>query len=205
MKDKSPSARKGSVIPGYSGYVPKVNVNNHFLGKRVTEQAREVFKPDVLDKPENTFSTTGFNASQIPRADASLHATSRRYGTRTMMDTAPNHQPVDYFTTTTRASFKSPSVHDRPNLRARDPNCTFENSAKLIMAKRSNTNASGYESNRQLWDGQSWGTEKNQHTDQYRTSYRMGFNVSKPFHKPELRVTDGRLRQKQQVFDVSDK
>jgi len=101
------------------------------LGKRVTEQAREVFKPDVIDKPENNYSTTGFNASQIPKADGSLHATSRRYGTRTMMDTAPNHQPIDYFTTTTRASFKSPSVHDKPNWRGRDPNVAFENSAKL--------------------------------------------------------------------------
>lgn len=161
MQAKSPSERKAAVIPGYAGYVPRVKVNNQFLGKRVTEQAREVFKPEVLDVPENNFSTTGFNASQIPRADASLHATSRRYGTRTMMDSAPNHQPIDYFTTTTRASFKSPSVHDKPNWRGRDPNVAFENSAKLIIKQRSNTLCSGYESNRQLWDGESWKTEKN--------------------------------------------
>ena len=89
-----------------------------------------------------------FNSSQIPKADGSLHATSRRYGTRTMMDTAPNMQPGDYFTTTARASYLSPKTHDRPNYRTRDPNTTFENSAKLIMKPRSNTLASGYESNR---------------------------------------------------------
>ena len=89
-----------------------------------------------------------FNSSQIPKADGSLHATSRRYGTRTMMDTAPNMQPGDYFTTTARASYLSPKTHDRPNYRTRDPNTTFENSAKLIIKPRSNTLASGYESNR---------------------------------------------------------
>merc|ERR1712226_870512 len=116
-----------------------------------------------------------------------------------MMDTAPNMQPGDYFTTTARASYLSPKTHDKPNYRTRDPNTAFENSAKLIMKPRSNTLASGYESNRQLWDGESWKTEKNQHTDQHRTSYRMGFNVDKPFHKPALKVTDGRLIRKQNV------
>ena len=36
--------------------------------------------------------------------------------------------------------------------------------------------ASGYETNRQLGDGLGWKTEKNMHTDMYRTSYRNGFN-----------------------------
>ena len=63
--------------------------------------------------------------------------------------------------------------------------------------------ASGYESNRQLWDGTTWKTEGNLHTDQYRTSYRNGFNQPKPFHKPELKMTDGRLRKKEQIFDVN--
>ena len=121
------------------------------------------------------------------------------------MDTAPNMQPGDYFTTTARASYLSPKTHDRPNYRTRDPNTTFENSAKLIIKPRSNTLASGYESNRQLWDGESWKTEKNQHTDQIRTTYRNGFNQDKPFHKPELKVTTGRLIKKEKVFDVADK
>lgn len=99
----------------------------------------------------------------------------------------------------------SPNVHDRPNFRNRETNVVFENSAKLQVARRADSMASGYESNRQLFDGQSWRTEKNLHTDQYRTSYRNGFNQPKPFHKMELKVTDGRLKRKQQIFDVSDK
>ena len=126
----------------------------------------------------------------------------RRYGTRTMHNTAGNHQPEDYFTTTTRASYLSPKTHDRPNWRTRDNSSVFENSAKLQVAKRSNTLASGYESNRQLWDGDTWKTEKNLHTDQMRTSYRNALCQPKPFHKPELKMTDGRLKRKQQIFDV---
>ena len=52
-------ARASAVIPGYSGYVPRVKVNNQYLGKRMTEQSREVFKPEVIDAPTNNFSTTG--------------------------------------------------------------------------------------------------------------------------------------------------
>jgi len=65
--------------------------------------------------------------------------------------------------------------------------------------------ASGYESNRQLFDGTQWKTEKNLHTDMYRTSYRNGFNKPKPFHKPELKMTDGRLKRKEQIFDTDDR
>lgn len=59
--------------------------------------------------------------------------------------------------------------------------------------------------NRQHWDGSGWGTEENQHTDQMRTSYRLGFNQPKPFHKTELRNNDGRIKQSQIVFDLQDK
>jgi len=47
------------VIPGYKGHIPRVKVNNQFLGKRITEQSREVFREEILDKAENNFSTTG--------------------------------------------------------------------------------------------------------------------------------------------------
>lgn len=185
--------------------MPRVNVNNQFLGKRVTEQSRDVFKAEVVDSPANMFSTTGFNSSLIPKDDKTMEVRSRRYGTRTMFNTAGNHQPEDYATTTTRASFHNPKTHDKPNWRGRDGSQVFENSAKLQVHRNSNSMASGYESNRQLWDGTTWKTEKNLHTDMYRTAYRNNFNQPKPFHKPELKVTDGRLIRKQQVFDVSDK
>jgi hypothetical protein len=47
------------VIPGYQGYVPFVKVNNQFIGKRVTEQSRDVLKKCVVDQVNNNYSTTG--------------------------------------------------------------------------------------------------------------------------------------------------
>lgn len=65
--------------------------------------------------------------------------------------------------------------------------------------------SSGYTVNRQHWDGSSWKTEANQHTDLERTSYRLGYNQDKPFHKVELRNNDGRYKSKERVYDVKDK
>ena len=56
---QSPQPRMSSVIPGYSGYVPRIKVNNQYLGKRITEMSREVLKPEIIDNPGNVFSTTG--------------------------------------------------------------------------------------------------------------------------------------------------
>ena len=121
-----------------------------------------------------------------------------------MLDTAPNHQPEDYKTTTTRASYINPKTHDRPNWRNRNNSLTFESCAKLQIHKRSDTLVSGYESNRQLWDGTHWVNEKNLHSDQMRTSYRNNFNVQKPFHKDVAKITDGRLKRKELFFDGGD-
>lgn len=52
-------ARQSAVIPGYQGYVPRVKVNNQYLGKRITEQSRDVLKEEVIDVPTNNFSTSG--------------------------------------------------------------------------------------------------------------------------------------------------
>jgi len=76
------SPRKSNSIPGYGGYRPNIKANVH-IGKTVTEQSREVFKPSVLDAQANNFATTGFNASLIPKEDETREATSRRYGTKT--------------------------------------------------------------------------------------------------------------------------
>ena len=141
----------------------------------------------------------------IPKDDKTMEVRSRRYGTRTMWNTAKNHQPEDYSTTTMRASFFHPKQHDKPNLRTRDNSAVFETTQKLKTHKRSDTLHSGYESNRQCWDGTTWKTEKNLHTDQMRTSYRNGFNQPKPFHKPALKMTYGQIRKREQVFDTSDK
>ena len=134
-----------------------------------------------------------------------MEVRSRRYGTRTMKDTAWNFQPENYNRTTMRDSFFNPKVHDNPVWRTRDTGVAFDDNPKLKVAAKSDARASGYSSNRQTWDGTTWRTEKNQHTDQIRTSYRNNFNQPKPFHKPALKMTDGRLKRKEQVFDVADK
>ena len=135
-----------------------------------------------------------------------MEVRSRRYGGRTMFDTAANQRPDNYNTTTSRASFLKPAAQDKPVWRGRSTSCVFDNSsAKLKVAKTSTRCASGYQSNRQEWDGTTWKTERNLHTDMFRTSYRNGFNTTKPFHKAELKVTTGRMKKREQVFDVSDK
>lgn len=57
-------------------------------------------------------ASTGFNAIHIPRHDDTLHATSRRYGLRTMPDTHPhNHAKYEPSETTFRASYINPKRH----------------------------------------------------------------------------------------------
>ncbi len=77
-----------------------------------------------------------------------MEARSRRYGTRTMFDTAKNQHPDDYMKTTNRLSFVQPKMHDRPNLRTRDNSAVFEAGAKLRVKQMSTNMASGYGSNR---------------------------------------------------------
>ena len=142
----------------------------------------------------------------MPKTDEELHATSRRYGTETQVRTASNHQPIDYHTTTFRASYFSPATLERNNWRSRDNSVKFENTQQLKMAPlQSDKLASGYSANRQHWDGTFWRTEKNTHTDQIRTLYRLKFDQPKPFHKPALINNDGRLHNPEKVWDVSDK
>lgn len=206
MSAKTPVEKKSTVIPGYAGYRPRIHVNNHHLGKTLAEQAREVFNNRTLDEPINKFSTTGFNAQIMPKTDAELHATSRRFGTETQVRSASNHHPLDYKTTTFRASYFSPANVEKNNWRSRDSSVKFENTRTLNMAPlQSDKLASGYSANRQHWDGTFWRTEKNTHTDQVRTLYRLKFDQPKPFHKPELINNDGRLKVKQAVWDTQDK
>ena len=185
--------------------MPRIAVNNHHLGKTKAEQSREVFN-QTLDLAPNSFASTGFNADLIPRTNEELHATSRRFGTETQVRTSSNIHPIDYHTTTFRASYHTPKSQPRNNWRSRDADVCFEKSEVLKMAPmQSDKLASGYSANRQHWDGTTWRTEKNTHTDQVRTLYRMKFDQPKPFQKPELRNNDGRLKLTQKIWDTADK
>lgn len=123
-----------------------------------------------------------------------------------MVKSAANCHPKDYSTTTFRASYFSPATQPKNNWRSRDSSVQFENTKVLKIAElKSDRLASGYSANRQHWDGTFWRTEKNTHTDQKRTLYRLKFDQPKPFHKPALRNNDGRLKLSQQVWDHADK
>jgi hypothetical protein len=66
------------------------------------------------------------------------------------------------------------------------------------------TNSSGFTTNSLLFDGTSWKTEKNMHTDTIRTEYRNRFNKAKGFHKNDLKASTGRMIKKMMVYDVED-
>lgn len=70
-------------------------------------------------------------------------------------------KPLDYSTTTFRFSYKKPTDHDLPNFRTRDRSFKFDKVNLLSVANASDKLVTGYESNRQLWDGTTWRTEKN--------------------------------------------
>jgi len=179
-----------------------------------------------LDQPENTFSSTGFNASLIPKTDATREARCRRFGVETKHFPHPLSHPNNHVDTIMRLSYKSPYANDKPNFRERNPSQLFTDAASMSFKKVATNHcaptrtkmedthfkkeslknlASGYTINRQHWDGSGWAPEANTHTDQMRTSYRQGFATPKPFHKVELRGNDGRINRKQAVYDVQDK
>ena len=140
--------------------------------------------------------------------DNTFEAVSHKFGRRSDKLTAPNmRQPKEEVSQTTmRVSYKPPTLLDKPNFRSRHPgkDTLFDVTAMLKVKLNSANLMTGYESNRQLWDGTTWRTEKNQHTDQVRTSYRNEFNKLKPFHLNKVRDTTGRLRKLHNVFDLAD-
>ena len=165
-----------------------------------------MFNPRTLDHHVNNYASTGFNSTLIPKQDKEYHATSRRFGCETQLRTASEIHPLDLTTTTTRNSYLSPHSKPSPVWRTRETGSLFEDSQLLKMKElQSDKLASGYSANSQHWDGTYWRTEKNLHSDQERTLYRMKFDQPKPFHKPALFNNDGRLKVPQAVYDVSDK
>ena len=165
-----------------------------------------------------TMSSTGFNKSHIPQTDDTLHATSRRYGTRTEPPTHPkNHSRYPPNETTFRASYVNPKKQHSSVFRDRSPGTLFstERTRKFhehVQDKQNlngprqalNNNVSGYTMNSTLWDGTSWATEKNFHTDQARTQYRKQFNQPKPFHKRDAKQSPGKVPKKAITYEPAD-
>lgn len=104
---------------------------------------------------------------------------------------------------TSRKTYQDPRTLARPTWRARHTSVDFDpkNSKVPDTAK---VKASGYIGNSTLFDGTGWVTEKNLHTDMYRTEYRNRFNTDKPFHKKSILLNTGRLPRKPIVYDKED-
>jgi len=155
-----------------------------------------------------------FNAKLIPKEDTTREARTQLYGSDTWHYPHHAQHPNNYSDTTARKSFYNPKTQPQPNHRDRDPKLVFDLSKTPVFKVASTNHAiagrsakedthfekasrkelcSGYTMGNQNWDGSGWRTEKNCHTDQFRTSYTMGFNQPKPFHKTQLKTTDGRF------------
>jgi hypothetical protein len=65
----------------------------------------------------------------------------------------------------------------------------------------SSRGASGFIGGMTQFDGTTWTTEKNLHTDIVRTEYRNRFNKPKPFHKSTVRLASHLLPRKVLVYD----
>lgn len=119
----------------------------------------------------------------------------RGYGATTKL--APHEALHEEWSTTFRKTYLKPNSRTKPNAYQRQPvgECEFDNSLK--ESNRRSTIASGFEANAQLFDETSWKTEKNVHTDIIRTEYRNRYNQPKPFHKPCLLNSHGRLKKRE--------
>jgi hypothetical protein len=76
-----------------------------------------------------------------------------------------------------------------------------DNSMKVPVKGLGNVTASGFATAMNFFDGSTWKTEKNLHTDMVRTEYRNRFNPIKPFHKVHLRHASFQVPKKVLVYD----
>ena len=95
-----------------------------------------------------------------------------------------------------------PNLRTKPGAHIKLPvgDCEFDNTMK--EGYRKETKASGFQANAQLFDETSWKTNANVHTDIIRTEYRNRFNQPKPFHKSLLLNSNGRMKKKEQIYDI---
>lgn len=104
---------------------------------------------------------------------------------------------------TSRKTYRDPREVARPTWRQRHASADFDPDHSKMPSSHK-VKASGYIGNSTLFDGTGWTTEKNLHTDMYRTEYRNRFNQEKPFHKSTVRINTGRLPKKPLVYDKAD-
>jgi hypothetical protein len=135
-----------------------------------------------------------------------MHAIHNRYGKTTLPITHPCVQNPE-MTTTTRETFSNPRFKPRNNLRQKityKSGFDHDNSMKPPIAGKAAVTASGFFQAMNFFDGTTWQTERNLHTDQVRTEYRNKFNPIKPFHKAQLRLSNFKVPKKVLVYDKED-
>ena len=115
---------------------------------------------------------------------------------------APHPALHEEWSTTFRKTYLDPRVRTKPNAgqKLSVADCEFDNT--LSEANRRSTLASGFQANAQLFDETSWKTESNVHTDIIRTEYRNRYNQPKPFHKSLLLNSNGRMKKREQIYDI---
>lgn len=132
-----------------------------------------------------------------------MHAIHNRYGKTTLPVTHPCVHDTQ-ITTTTRETFSNPRFKPRNNLRQKityKSGFDHDNSMKPPKAGKAAVTASGFYTAMNFFDGSTWQTEKNLHTDQVRTEYRNRYNQPKPFHKSHLRIASFQVPKKTLVYD----
>lgn len=129
-----------------------------------------------------------------------LLSTSSKFGGTTIVK--PDLSLNSTWTTTSRLSFRQPGDRSRPNIRdkSRGADCPKFDST-MVRNLRENCRASGFSVNYQTGDGRGLVPERNLHAAMNRTTYRVGFNCEKPFHKTMKLYSDGRLPLKAVALD----
>lgn len=201
MSSKTPYTKNTYVIPKYGGFIPG-NKGNSELGRCYTKISRRcLVKEDDFQKTKERFRSSNF-MTENKTFDKTRPSFYRGYGCETLL---PPHEAIhEQWSTTMRKTYLDPKERSKPNTKQRLPVGKLEFDNTLKQGYRPSSKASGFQANAQLFDETSWATEKNVHTDQYRTEYRNRFNQPKPFHKRALVESNGRLRQKGLVYDNKD-
>ena len=190
---------KSYSIPKYAGFIPGKEGNSE-LGRSYTKISRRCFvKDNTFQKTHDRFKSIDFKTDQRS-FDKTRPNFFRGYGGTTKL--APHEALGEQWSTTFRKTYLDPKQRTKPNAyqRLTVADCEFDNTLK--EANRRSTIASGFQANAQLFDETSWKTEKNVHTDIIRTEYRNRYNQPKPFHKSLLLNSHGRMKKKEQIYDI---
>lgn len=192
---------KTYAIPGYAGFINGRSGDSE-LGRSFTKITRRCLeKEGNFRRTCEKWQSVDFKTDQ-QTFDKTRPVQFRGYGRRTKYD---EHEAVfEEWSTSFRKTYLKPNLRTKPNAHFKLPvgDCEFDNTMK--EGYRRSTKASGFQANAQLFDETSWKTEANVHTDIIRTEYRNRFNQPKPFHKPALVNSSGRMPKKYAVYDVQD-